>query len=517
MKPVTPTNGGEQPRLLTRLARAVRADGWQNVLTGLGTATRDKAEATEFLPGATLSAARLEALYREDDMAARICDTLPQEMLRKGFEVGIESSEGVPTDKVHGIEADILTATRDLEVIPKVVEAAVWGRLFGGGAIFLGANDGAGRDDMGEPLNESGIATVESLTVLDRQYLTVKDWYNDPSEPLYGEPKTYTMTASTAAATGQNQLVVHHTRLVTFYGTRPTIQRRQELEGWSDSVLQRVNRVLRDFHTGWQATGHLFTDAAQSVFKVKGLIDQIAAGNTTTIQARMRLVDMNRSVARAIAIDADGESFERQPYNFGNVDKILDKFMLRLAAAARIPVTILMGQAPSGMDSTGESDIRWFYDSIAAERETVLLPKLERILTVIMLAKDGPTKGVLPENWSIRFPSLWEPTRKEESEIRKTVADADKVYYEMGALLAEEIALSRFPATGYSIDTTIDTELREAALQAEIDAAEAALAEDDKPADPPDPVPPPPPPADPDPPPADPNAPPPPDPPPAEG
>lgn len=479
MTTANPGNGGKPP-LLSRLARAVRGDGWQNVLTGLGTITRDKNESTEFIPGAHLSAARLEALYRQDDMAARICETLPNEMLRKGFEVKVESDkEGVTPEEVHKVESDILASARSLHLSPKIVEAMVWGRLFGGGAIFIGANDGADERGIAEPLNEKAIQTVESLTVLDKQYLTVHEWYRDPTEPLYGEPKTYYMTPSVSGGAQAAQIIVHHTRLVTFYGTLATIQARQQLEGWTDSVLQRPAKVLRDFNTGWQAVAHLFTDAAQAVFKIKGLIDQIAAGNTDTILTRMRLVDMNRSVARAIAVDSDTEDFTRQPYNFGNVDAVLDKFILRLAAAARMPVTILMGQSPAGMDATGESDLQWWYDSIVAERNTACLPQLERLLEILMLAKDGPTGGKVPENWSVIFPSLWEPTQKEETEIRKNMAETDTKYITEGVLLPEEVTLSRFGGAGYSIETSVDAELRQEMLELQKERARNEASEEE--------------------------------------
>jgi hypothetical protein len=188
----------------------------------------------------------------------------------------------------------------------------------------------------------------------------------------------------------------------------------------------------------------------------------------------MRLLDMNRSVARALAIDADGEEFERQPYNFGNVDSVLQMFVIRLSSAARMPATILMGQSPAGMNATGESDVRWFYDTIATARENDLKPQIRRIIELLFLSKDGPTKGNVPENWSLHFPPLWESTPKEDSEIKKAMAETDKIYIEAGVALPEEISLSRFPATGYSLETTVDLELRQSSLEAE---KEKALAE----------------------------------------
>lgn len=475
-------SGNPDKGLMSKFAKAIRMDTWTNVFTGLGT-SRDKVTATTWAAGIPLSDAQLESLYTQDDMASRICDLVPEEMLRQGFEISIDASEGdVDAEKVHSTEAEVLSACNDLECTTKYIEAMVWGRLFGGAAIFPGANDGADREGMAEPLNEKNIQSVDSLNVMDRQYLQVHEYYDDPTQPNFGLPKTYLVNPVTSsAATAAEQLIIHESRLIVFDGMRATIQRRQELAGWSDSILQRVNTVLMNFNVGWQAVSHLLTDASQGKFKIKGLIDQISAGNTETIRTRMALVDMNRSVARAIALDADSEDFTRDAYNFGNVDKVLQMFVLRLSAAARMPATILFGQSPAGMNATGESDLRWFYDTIRTAQTNVLQPKLKRLIELIMLSKSGPTNGQLPKDWSVTFPSLWQETPKEQAVTRKTVAETDEIHFNIGVLLAEEIALSRYTPTGYSMETTIDAELREALLEAATEKELDKLVEEPEP------------------------------------
>ena len=58
------------------------------------------------------------------------------------------------------------------------------------------------------------------------------------------------------------------------------------------------------------------------------------------IGPRMELVDMSRSISRSILLDAEDEDFRRDPYSFGGIPQVLEKMMLRLAAAARIPVSL---------------------------------------------------------------------------------------------------------------------------------------------------------------------------------
>lgn len=69
----------------------MKLDSWKNILTGLGT-SRDKVTHTEFSSGPDLSDQTLEQLYHNDDIAARVCDLVPDEMLRQGFDIQVGHS-----------------------------------------------------------------------------------------------------------------------------------------------------------------------------------------------------------------------------------------------------------------------------------------------------------------------------------------------------------------------------------------------------------------------------------------
>ena len=135
--------------------------------------------------------------------------------------------------------------------------------------------------------------------------------------------------------------------------------------------------------------------------------------------------------------------FRRDSYSFGGIPEILEKMMLRLAAAARIPVSLLMGQAPAGMNATGESDIRFFYDQIKAEQE-FLKSKIEHLVKIIL----GDEKALI----TIEFPALWQMTETQKLELKRLEAEIDRIYLQEGVLLPEEVALKRFKNAEFAID-----------------------------------------------------------------
>lgn len=414
-------------------------DNWSNAVAGLGHSLRDKVQHTNFTPNALLSDEMLESLYHSDDMAARICDLLPDEMLRQSFQIQMDDSN---------LSRDLHKTLDALGAREKFNEALVWARVYGGSGLFIGADDG---QDPSAPLNLNKTRSVAFLSVLDKRELQPCTWYQNPLAPNFGEVQTYRV----------ENAEIHESRMLIFQGTRTSKRRRLQNNGWSYSILQRLYDVMRQFNLSWQSTAHLMTDSAQAVFKLKGLHAQIAANKTSDILQRMELVDMSRSVARAVLLDAEDEDFKRDNYNFGGVPELLEKFMLRLAAAARLPVSLLMGQAPAGLNATGDSDIRFFYDQVKAEQEHTLRPQIHRLVHVL-LACQGQGKG-----FAIKFSALWQETEPEKAVLRKTQAEIDAIYLQNQVLLPEEVALNRFGSGGFSHETSIDTENRQLILKAD--------------------------------------------------
>jgi len=435
-------------------------DNWQNVFTGLGT-SRDKTQYGSFVSLAEITETELTALYHQDDTAKRVVALKPREMMRRGFAVNVEED----TDTSSAIGKKL----RDLKAAKLVRDAMIWGRLYGGAVVIIGADDGQPAD---KPLREDKIKSVRWLHVVDKRYLVPETYFSDPlKDEMYGEPETFRVVPRRATQT--INMVIHRSRLLVFGGAHTTDEERDRLGGWDHSVLRAVYDVLRAFNDVWASSQHLMSEASQGVFKIAGLMSMIAGGQKEELQTRMQLVDMSRSVARSLLLDADnGEDFSREGASFTDAANMLDKWMARLAAAAEVPVTILMGRSPAGMNATGESDFRWFYDTIATSQENDLRPELEKLVRVIMLAKDGPTKGKEPDVWELVFAPLWQPTPKEQAELEKMTAEKDKLYVEAEVLLPEEIALSRFRSEGWSPETQIDRDVRDAVLEAELSKLE---------------------------------------------
>jgi phage-related protein (TIGR01555 family) len=463
-------------------------DGWENIITGLGT-TRDKrlgARVTAVPPVADYS--RLEDLYHGDDMARKIAGKAPADMVRKWISLAIELGDPGVSGKEAELADDTLQALNDLDAKGKFREALTWAQVYGGAVIVIGADDGGGdMASLAEPLNEDRIRSIKFLEVFDRFDLQIESEYDDPKDGLekFTRPKTYRIVnySGTRGANLSSQ-IVHESRCLRFDGPLTSRRRRIQNDGWSDSVYTKIDALLADFGLSWAGAAHLLSDFASAVFKMAGLADAVAGGEDNLVIERMILMDKCRSMVRATPIDKDDEEYTRQPTPVSGLPELLDRFMLRLAAAADMPVTVLFGVSPAGLNSSAEGDLTIWYDSVESRQETDLRPPLTRLIDLLFASKDGPTKGAAPEGWELNFNPLWQESAKEKAETRKIIAETDAIYIDTGVVEPEEITMSRFGGESYSSETKIDKERREAEAE-ETPAAPQPAPEPTSPAVPP--------------------------------
>lgn len=446
---------------------ALSGGGWVNFATGLGSFQRDKTMQSAYLGSLKVPDSELSELYDGSDLAARIVEFEPQEMFRKGYNLVLPDPKEEYQSENSETADELEKYAANLHMNELMLKAMIFGRLYGGCVILVGANDGK---DPSEPLNEDNILSIKYLSVMDRRFLYAGSYYGNPFEQNYGEVATYNVTSTFGE---QNYWAIHESRVIRFDGAPVDIIKRRALAGWTLSILQRPYNVLRQFESTYQAAGNLLVDAAQGVYHIKGLIDQISSGNASVVQDRMALVDMMRSSSRALILDAEDESFERIATPFNGIPEMISLFMQRMSAAANIPQNLLFGRPVAGLNATGEAEFRAWYDRVSTKQTNDLAPLLLRMFKLIALAKDGPTGGKVPANgMEICFAPLWQLTETEQASIYMQMAQGDAMNVTNGVLFPEEVALSRFRGTQLSTSTEINVQERKDQLKSRFERIE---------------------------------------------
>lgn len=417
-----------------------RADGWVNTNTGFGT-SRDKSAGTYWIEPYGLTDPELTALYNFHDLAAKVVDIPVRECFRAGFCLG-----GLDDKTKLGAAEDYL---RGFELLQRSREAAVWARLYGGAAEWLKTD----AQDPAQPFRDG--ENVEAIHVIDRRFLWPFRWYT--TGPKAGTPETFRV--SVMAGGGQMLLVgeVHESRLVLWPGVLTEMQEKRRRQNWDMSVLQRPYEALADSGTVWKAIQILTVDANQAIFKIKNFWRMIAAdpsqgqdsqtggGPTGGILNRIRFMDLMRSVSRAIVLDKEDEDFERKPTSFAGLPELSERQWTRVSAAADIPLPLLTGEYPSGLQSTGEGPFRVFYALCTSLQSQEYGPRILRAARKLLASKASPVK-LTPEELTqlqINWNPIWAPTAQELGEIRlKRAQEADIWVNNIQGMTAEQAMLS---------------------------------------------------------------------------
>lgn len=428
------------------------SDKLVNLVANLGT-DRDKASGSVYAP-VVMSDIELSNAYRGAWLPRKIVDIPPLDATRRWR--GWQATK----EQIEKIEAE----EKRLDLRCKVKQAMTRARLFGGAALFIGT----GERDASQPLNAERIQAggIKYLTVMNRRQLSPTELEQDPQSPLFGKPKAYRLAGSA--------IDIHPSRLVIFIGAEhpdPELAMGNEF-GWGDSVLQAVFEAIKQSDATMANTASLVFEAKVDVIKIPDFMQQLQdPGFEKRVLERIRLAATAKGINGALLLDKD-EEYETKTASFGGLPDIIDRFLQAVSGAADIPATRLLGQAPSGMNATGDSDLRNYYDRIQAIQELEMCPAMQLLDECLLRSALGSRPAEIHYIWK----PLWQPTATEQSEINKRTAETVQILG--NTKLWNEDALSK-AATTMLVEQSVLPGLEAAIKEFGGDLSEEEEGEDD--------------------------------------
>lgn len=442
-----------------------RADSYANAMTGLGTGKDKRSYAAPIVR--RMVQADLERVWRADWMAARIIEKPADMMTQRGGDVLVGDGDKATQEAVAAV-------VDELETWPTVNRALQYARGYGLGAVLIGAADEL---DPSMPLDLKALVRVTHLTAIPREQLVPVKWYSESMKPKFGEVELWRwQPTGTPSTGGVGSVTVHESRLLIFRGRVTSATQLAENNGAGDSVVQVLMELTRDFSVAVSGAGALVQDFGAAVLVMKGLDALIATQKgREALAERIRIMQQTRSTI-GLTVLGDGDTYTRETTPTAGLPDLLDRFMQLLAGAADMPLSIMLGKAVGGLNPDGASDIENWHAHIETLQQNVLRKPMNRLVQAILRSQEGPTRGVEPEKWMLRFRPLGQMTAKQVAELRKLTADTDAIYLREGVLSPANVARSRFGGPEWSSETQIDPALldamEEAAARGEAEAEE---------------------------------------------
>lgn len=470
-------------------------DSFTNFIAGLGVFGRDKAASQQF-SFSPLNLVEIEAAYRGDWLSRKIID-IP----------AIDATREWRVWQADKKDVKIFAAAEDaINIQQKVLDLLIKARAYGGACIVLGVD---GQGDWTDELDVKQVKKdqLKFIHVLTRWNISAGTIILDLNNKWYGEPSYYMRTnvvtgaslipeidsavkangysLKSLKATPGGMMLIHPSRVIRMVGNPyPDIERAPDQ--WGDSCLQTVHDAVRDTGITTQSVAAMVAEAKIDIIKIPGLSNKLSTdAGTNLLVKRFSNANVAKSVINALLLDTE-EEWERKEIHPEGLWQVINTFMAIASGAADIPATRLLSQSPGGQNSTGESDMRNYYDRVKGEQTRKYQPMLEPLDQALIRS----ATGTYPEGLTYLWNTLWQMTAAEKADVSLKKAqvfqiDVNTALIPQDALTKGRVGQLIEDGTYPGFDQAIDES--EALMEEERDNPDAVRGENAPPPQPGDP------------------------------
>ena len=313
----------------------------------------------------------LEWIHRGSWLGGIAIDSAAEDMIRGGIEIH-SSMTPEDTEKLQN-------ALVRKGIWKSLTDNSKWSRLYGGSiAVYL--IDG---QDLSTPLNMDtvGKGQFKGLAVLDRwmcQPTLNQEGLVEEYGPDLGNPKYYLVNNDAPMLRGKK---IHYTRVIRQIGVELPFYQKILEQYWGLSVLERLYDRLVAFDSATSGISQYIHKMHLRVIKIDKY-RQIQAAGGKLLQGFMRFAeDMRRrqSSEGITYIDSTDDFIVHNSNISSGISEALMQIGQQLAGALQMPLVRLFGQSPAGLNSSGESDLRTYYEGVNQKQERDLRVPITKI------------------------------------------------------------------------------------------------------------------------------------------
>lgn len=375
------------------------ADSLRNLITGAGS-SRDARTGNSHVAG-ILTQQQIDQAYRGSGLMRKIIQIPALDMVREWRDWKLEA------DQIELVE----TLEKKLALRQKVRSAEVL-RGLGGGALILGL--------PGDPSTPAPAPRRDGLAfihVVSRWHLTFESIEMDARVAGYGEPTMWRMVSADS-----RQITIHPSRVIPFRADTASMLAspfgmNSPDAFWGESTVAQVLEAVTDSDAARGAFASMLNKARVLRIGIPGLSEALSSpGGQALLQSRMANLSLAESMFNAMIYDAGegpdtGEKITDAVYNFAGAKDIINAYGEFVAAVSDIPATRLLGRAPEGMNSSGDSQQVDWRKKVRAMQTLDLAPCLDRV-DVHLLAS---ALGTVPDGQWYDFAPLDTPSEADNA------------------------------------------------------------------------------------------------------
>jgi hypothetical protein len=301
--------------------------------------------------------------------------------------------------------------------------------LFGRSQIFLDFGDADNAAELGAKLAIDarkvgtarplkGVKAVEPMWSYPARYNT-----RNPLAPDFYRPESWFVYGRT----------VHASRLLTMVGREVPDMLKPSYAFGGLSLTQMAKPYVDNWLRTRQSVSDL-VDAFSTMVLSTDMTQVLAGDSGETLFARVDLFNMTRSNRGTMVIDKANETLTNVSTPLSGLDALQAQAQEQMASVSSMPLLILLGISPTGLNATSDGELRTFYADVKAYQEKVARQPFKTILDLVQLSLfDAVDAGI-----GFEFQDLWEMNDSDKAAIRKSDAEAATAYINAGVIDPEE-------------------------------------------------------------------------------
>ena len=277
-----------------------------------------------------------------------------------------------------------------------------------------------------------GLRVVEPAWVYPNAYNTAQ-----PLDENYYRPRDWFVMGDR----------VHRSRLMTFVSQPvPDLLK----PSYSFGGLSRTQQAM-PYVDNWIRTRQSVSDLLHSFSKTilkTNMSAILQGGGADALNERAALYAATRDNKDLIMVDMTDEDIVDVSTPLGTLDKLQAQSQEQMSSIAGIPLVVLLGITPSGLNASSDGEIKTFYAAVKAAQEDLFTDPLNVVLAVLQLSLFGS----VDPNIGFEYLPLWEDDDTARAGVQKTMSEIDTTYLDAGVVSPEEVRerLANDPESPYS-------------------------------------------------------------------
>lgn len=344
---------------------------------------------------------------------------------RKWIEItGLDDEE-----KLHALTEFLGEGDKGIKLRSVFQQAIEGDWLFGRMQIFLdfGQVDGTelekpllrveGKVNPTRPLKS--IRTVEPMWTYPGPYEST-----NPLHPDFYRPDVWYVSGQT----------VHTSRLLTIVGREVPDLLKAAYAFGGLSMTQMAKPYVDNWLRARQSAADTLESFSQWVLKTN-MGNVLAGGAADEILKRVSLFNNWRRSKGTAVINKDSEEIEVRSVTLSGIDKLQAQAQEHLSSVSGIPLVILLGVTPSGLNASSDGEIQSFYAAVHNYQEKTCRQPIQTVLDLAQLS----LWGTIDPKISFEFVELYEMDENEAADVEGKKADTHGKYVNMGVVSNEEV------------------------------------------------------------------------------